>query len=158
MDGIAAAEQLRDENLEYFKVLSTVPMIHRDDTAAWQMVSMQPLIQLNENGTVYRIVDNPACRDSNQYWTPPAIWFEAYGAFRSIVEDSSHHFVYPMVSGDITIFDNWRVYHGRQGFPDQGEAQSRFMTGMYCTRTHLNSAVRLLEARLMATDSAVASS
>jgi hypothetical protein len=50
------------------------------------------------------------------------------------------------------------VYHGRNGFPDAGEesnsnadqqaSSSRFMTGLYATRTHLHSAVRMLEKEL----------
>ena len=132
-------------------------MIHRDDTAAWQMMSLKPLIQLHADGSLHRVEDNPSCRDSNMYWNPPHDWYEAYSVYRGIVEDATRHFHYAMEPGDITIFDNWRVYHGRNGFPtgdddssSSGQQQralpSRFMTGLYVARTHFHSAVRMLEA------------
>lgn len=144
-DGFSAGYRLQEEFPHFFTSLCTFPITHRDDTTKWKMMYQAPIIEFDQTtNSIICIRDNPAPRDTASGFIPIE-WYTAYKKFREFVDDEAQHFVYKMQPGDVTIFDNWRLYHGR--FSYSGD-RVRTMNGMYTQRTHLKSAIRMLEADL----------
>ena len=72
--------------------------------------------------------------------------YQAIKAFWSIVNADDAQVKYPMESGDLHIFDNQRVLHGRTGFdPAQGE---RHLQQCSVNRDEFHNTLRTLAARL----------
>jgi alpha-ketoglutarate-dependent taurine dioxygenase len=53
-------------------------------------------------------------------------WYRAYDRFVRLVRDPRHHYRFPLRSGDVLIYDNHRVLHGRTAFRG-----ARWVRGVY---------------------------
>ena len=72
--------------------------------------------------------------------------YQAIKAFWNIVNADDMKVEYPMRSGDLHIFDNQRILHGRTGFdPGQGE---RHLQQCSVNRDEFHNTLRTLAARL----------
>jgi trimethyllysine dioxygenase len=67
--------------------------------------------------------------------------FDALTEFDAIANDPAVQFELALRPGDMVIFDNWRVLHGRRSF-----VGARHIAGGYVNREDLESTLRLLDA------------
>jgi trimethyllysine dioxygenase len=65
--------------------------------------------------------------------------YEALGAFDRLIQDRANQFAFGQRPGDMVIFDNWRLLHGRHAFTGQ-----RHMVGSYLNREDFESRLRVL--------------
>ena len=138
-DGIAAAETLRAEDPAAFDCLTRHPVCF-----AWQdettiLEAQAPIISLGHDGQPNGIRFNHRSLASPHL--PLSLqteWRRAYRAFARILSRPSQQTRFQMASGDIIIFDNERMLHGRTAFPP---GSGRWLQGAYADRDGLLSAI-----------------
>ena len=146
-DGLRAVLSLKQEEAEAYHVLASTPVHYADSQPKFRLSCLAPLIEESGNGRILRIRDNPALRCSADWPVPPqdrARWFEAYQEFRLRLEDPNFSAEFKMVPGEVTVFDNWRVFHARRSYQPRSDGQfHRTMAGCYAERSHFDSATTL---------------
>jgi len=124
VDGFAVANRLREESLESFELLSTVPVnfdAKVEDRDDWRV--MGRIISLAADGVVEGIRYNG--NSIGQLDLPDVLIASMYAAlekFESILYDKSLWWRPLLQPGDLLVIDNHRVLHGREAFdPIAGE-------------------------------------
>lgn len=80
--------------------------------------------------------------------------YDALGNYAEILEDPRNRFEYLLREGDVALFDNRRVLHGRREFIDQNEGQgragetNRWLKGCYLEEDAVLDKRRVLAGRL----------
>jgi len=141
VDGFDAADRLKREDPGASELLSKndVSFHYESDDAC--LDSSGPIITLNAAGRPRRI------RINNRSMSPLQLDFElvmpfykALFKFRSLLEDEVSQHQFRMQAGDLIVFDNERILHGRVG-----EAiGTRHLQGCYADRDGLLSTLRVL--------------
>ncbi|XP_071530345.1 gamma-butyrobetaine dioxygenase-like [Panulirus ornatus] len=123
-DGLFAAESLRRNHPDAFKILTTTDAYFWDKGHAnysWEMdefykISKMPILTLNSDNEVIRVAVNNAIRDS--YLDLPShkvkSFYVAMKLLNDILYDNSVRF--KMDAGDMMTLDNVRCLHGREGY------------------------------------------
>lgn len=138
-DGFAAAETLRAEDPAAFDCLTRHPVRFAWRDAANILESHAPIISLGHDGQPNAIRFNHRSLASPHL--PVSLqteWRRAYRAFARILSRPRQQTRFQMASGDIIIFDNERMLHGRTAFPP---GSGRWLQGAYADRDGLLSAI-----------------
>tara|TARA_Y100001960_G_scaffold204260_1_gene213338 strand:+ start:135 stop:1127 length:993 start_codon:yes stop_codon:yes gene_type:complete len=148
VDGFNAAESLRKTAPDLFRILTEVPVFfQRRSLPEEDMQSHRRMITLDIDGEVEGV------RFTDRTLPPQDLpdhlmekTYQAIKAFWNIVNADDVKVEYSMNSGDLHIFDNQRVLHGRTGFdPAQGE---RHLQQCSVNRDEFHNTLRTLAARL----------
>ena len=152
-DGFAMAEDLRDEDPEAFRLLCDVaiPFRFHDDSADIRV--HRPVITLGSKGEVIEIRYNAHL--AGIFDMPAEImpaYYRAYRAYMAKTRDPKYRLTLKLKAGEMVVFDNGRVLHGRDSFdPSTG---FRHLHGCYVDRGEFFSRLRLLARKI---DVAIAS-
>ena len=147
VDGFRAAETLRRRDPAAFRLLSRHPIDFRFQDDESDIRFRAPTIGLDEAGAVAEVRFNFAVMDaidapSKQMGT----LCRALRTFAALVRDPALECRYRLRPGELLVFDNRRVLHGRAAFdPSTGR---RHLQGCYVDRDQLLSRIRVLERRL----------
>jgi len=142
-DGFAMAEDLRREDPEAFQLLCEVAIPFRffDDTADIRV--HRPVITLGAAGEVIEIRYNAHLAgvfDMSADIMPA--YYRAYRAYMAKTRDPKYRLTLKLKAGEMVVFDNRRVLHGRDAFdPSTG---FRHLHGCYVDRGEFASRLRLL--------------
>ncbi|XP_045107579.1 gamma-butyrobetaine dioxygenase-like [Portunus trituberculatus] len=168
-DGFSAALKLQEMNPKYYEIL-TQTMVDfvdfgiedgRKFYASWRALRLAlfplPVIhcnmlrcRLDAEGTVKNINWNQMTRDSCFGVSSEAatLWYEATLTFRDIIQDENNLITRKLQPGDLLVFDNLRVLHGRTGYNAmQGE---RRLQGCYWEWDTVSSFRRVLRREMTA--------
>ncbi len=142
-DGFALAEQVRATDPEAFSLLArtAVPFRYRSTDA--ELYAERPLIQLSCRGEVAAVHYNS--RSIAPLRLPPGettAFYAAYRRFALLLRDSRLQLRLRLADGDLVVFDNQRVLHGRTAFASANYA--RHLRGCYLTRDSVHGAAALL--------------
>jgi alpha-ketoglutarate-dependent taurine dioxygenase len=157
-DGFAAAERLRSEDPEAFKLLSKYGYDAERDFIASRVDSGQehnksllvsrkhPIFTLDDNGDLVRIVYNEVFRTPLtlpfDIFTP---WYAAFNKFVTLIHSEEFETTVEMSAGRFLIMHNWRVMHGRAG---NRASSTRTVVGGTVTREGFFSrATQLMQTR-----------
>ena len=147
VDGYAVAEALRARDPQAFRILSTTPVrfLFRDrDT---ELMSSAPLIELDASGNVDTIRFSP--RLDFVPLLPPAelsAFYRARRDFGHALRSEEFEIRFLLNKGDLVMFDNCRLLHGRTGFnPQEG---LRHLQGCYIDIDGPRSKYRVLQRGL----------
>jgi len=150
VDGIAVVEALRARDPEAFQVLSTTPVRFRYRDPATELVASAPPIELDVSGKVKTIHFSP--RLDFVPLLPPALltaYYRARRVFDHMLRSSEFEIRFLLHSGDLVMFDNCRLLHGRTSFdPAQG---LRHLQGCYIDIDGPRSLYRVLRRRSAST-------
>jgi gamma-butyrobetaine dioxygenase len=142
-DGFWIADRVRGEDPEAFRVLCETPIPYRFRDAGTDLRYAAPVIGRNRDGT-YREV-----RFHNALMAPldvPPERIEAtYAALRSfdrLARSEDAQVVVRLRAGDVMVFDNRRVLHGRTAFDPRGGTRRLF--GLYVDDDIWRSRIRVL--------------
>lgn len=142
-DGVTIAEDLRASEPALFELLATQSIPFRFHDADFDIRRRQKVINLDENGAVTEICFNAHLAD--MFDMPAARIAEYYRAYRTFVamlRDPSYRIEFALKSGEMVVFDNRRVLHGRAAFdPATGH---RHLRGFYVDRGEFDSRLRVL--------------
>lgn len=142
-DGFALAEQLRQEDPAAFEILARtpVPFAYRSRNAA--LSAERPLIQLSCRGEVVAVHYNNRSIQPMPFAAEAAErYYGAYRRFAMLLREPRFMLRFMMRSGDLVVFDNQRILHGRTGFASA--RHPRHLQGCYLTRDSVFSRAALL--------------
>ncbi|MZR13335.1 DUF971 domain-containing protein [Maritimibacter sp. DP07] len=142
-DGVAVARDLRARDPEAFEVLSTVTVPFRFHDRHTDIRSRKTVIALDTRGEVSEICFNAHLADILDL--DPGIMTPFYRAYRLLMEmtrDPAYGIALRLGAGEMVVFDNRRVLHGREAFdPATG---FRHLHGCYVDRGEWDSRIRVL--------------
>lgn len=146
-DGYALAEHVRVTDPDAFSLLArtAVPFRYRSKDA--ELYAERPLIQLSCRGEVAAVHYNS--RSIAPLRLPPGetrAFYAAYRRFALLLRDSRHQLRVRLADGDLVVFDNQRVLHGRTAFSSANHV--RHLRGCYLTRDSVYGAAALLRRAL----------
>jgi len=144
-DGFRAVALLRREAPHKLALLSSRPIryAYRDERS--ELSSDVPVVVLGPDGLPAALHVNNRSKGI-PVGTPEAVeeWYEAYFALLSLLERPEAEVVYRLEPGQLIVFDNLRVLHGRRGFSGEGV---RRLQGCYADRDALLSRLAVLGRR-----------
>jgi len=146
VDGIAVGEALRARDPQAFRVLSTTPVRFRYRDSATDLVASAPPIELDVGGKVRTIHFSPRL-DFVPLLPPPRLtaYYQARRLFDHMLRSTEFEIRFLLASGDLVMFDNCRLLHGRTSFdPKQG---LRHLQGCYIDIDGPRSLYRVLRRR-----------
>jgi len=161
-DGLALAEYVREHHPDAFRLLTTVEMTHSSrntlysregaprsvydqssSPAPFELVHTHPIIQLDEDGLVEKVVQSETkrgvCALSYDVYNE---FMEAYELWTQLCEDPRFikHFDWP--EGTMVVTNNYRTLHGRASVPP---GMARTMCFGYVTKILVENRYRLLK-------------
>ena len=146
VDSLAVAEQVRAEDPQGFALLSRIPVRFEYRDATTHLVSVKPMIELDGQGQMTGVHYSPRLDDI------PLMSQEdtrRYHAARKrlglLFEDPGYELRFRLNAGEMMMFDNNRVLHGRTSFdPSEGHRQ---LQGCYVDRDGPRSQYLVLQRK-----------
>jgi gamma-butyrobetaine dioxygenase len=130
VDGFAVADALRREDPAAFKILSETPVRFRYQDPSTELTASAPPIELDVTGAVRTIHFSPRL-DFVPLMPPDRLsaYYRARRAFDHRLRGNEFQIEFLLQSGDLVMFDNCRLLHGRTRFnPAEG---LRHLQGCY---------------------------
>ncbi|CAJ2508251.1 Uu.00g094370.m01.CDS01 [Anthostomella pinea] len=122
VDGFYAASLLKSEDPKAFEVLSQVRLPWHASGNKGITISpdkMYPVLEVDETtGRVHRLRWNNDDRGVVPFGSlySPMEWYAAARKWNEILRRKSVEYWFQLKPGNVLIFDNWRVLHGRSAF------------------------------------------
>ena len=146
-DGFAIAEHLRKTEPEAFGTMSRTPVPFWYRAAGVDLYAERPLIELSCTGAVTAVnYNNRAIRPVRLPAAECSAYYASYRKFAGLLREPRLQMVTRLKDGDLAIFDNRRVLHGRTGFASP--QHPRHLQGCYLTRDSVYSETAVLRRQL----------
>jgi alpha-ketoglutarate-dependent taurine dioxygenase len=142
-DGFAIAAHLRTIAPDVFAILTQtpVPFLYRSKDA--ELFAERPLIQLSCAGEVAAVHYNSRSIAPLRLSARDALsFYGAYRRFASLLRDPRFHLQFRLGDGDVVLFDNQRILHGRTPF--SSARFPRHLRGCYLTKDSVRSEAAML--------------
>lgn len=142
-DGYAMAEDLRQNDSDAFDLLSTIAIPFRFHDGETDLRIHRPVITLDPSGAVIELRWNAHL--AGVFDMEPGLmvpYYRAYRAFMQRTRDPAFQVTLKLQAGEMVVFDNRRVLHGREAFdPSTG---FRHLQGCYVDRGEFDARLRVL--------------
>ena len=146
-DGFALAEHLRVTAPEAYRILSHTPVPFRYQAAGADLYAERPLIELSCTGAVAAVnYNNRAIQPLRLPAAECVACYDAYRSFAELLREPGMQMATRLGDGDLVVFDNRRVLHGRTGFASA--RHPRHLQGCYLTRDSVFSTTAVLRRQL----------
>ena len=147
VDSLAVAQQLQQEDPHGFALLASVPVRYEYRDADNWLVSVQPMIELTGQGAMMGVFYSPRLDDiALMSEDDTRVYHSARKRFGMLLADPRFELRLRLEPGQLMMFDNNRVLHGRTSFdPSEGHRQ---LQGCYIDRDSPRSLYRVLSRRL----------
>jgi len=148
-DGFALAEHLRATAPGAFAQLTqvAVPFLYR--AKGVELYAERPMIQLSCRGEVSAVhYNNRSIAPLRLAARDTAPFYAAYRRFATLLRDPRFHLRFTLREGDLVVFDNQRILHGRTAF--SSAKFPRHLRGCYLTRDSVYCEAALLRRELEA--------
>jgi len=140
VDGFAVAEQIRRQDPKAFATLTTTIVPGHYIEAGVHLRAERPAIRLDEHANVAQISFNNYDRAPMKLPnTEMTEFYRAYGELHRRINDRNNWLKIRLNSGDVLLFDNWRLLHGRMEYTGK-----RLFIGCYHNREDFESRRRVL--------------
>ena len=147
VDGYRVADELRQLDCTSFDLLSSTPLRFRYADEGAELETWAPVIECDARGSVSVVRFN--ARSALPSPTPAgevSAWYRAYAAFAHLIREPRFVVEVSLQPGDLMLFDNRRVLHGRSGYDPRVGA--RHLQGCYADVDSLRSSIAVLERAL----------
>ena len=144
-DGFRAAETLGSRSPQQLELLAhiEVPFTYRD--AETELVHHVPIVRLDAGGHPTAVhVNNRSKGVPDEDAPVVGAWYEVYFDLLDLLEGANALVRLRLEPGDVIVFDNLRVLHGRSAFSGAGDRRLR---GCYADRDALFSTLAVLERK-----------
>ena len=133
VDSLAVAEQVRAEDPEGFDLLSRIPVRFEYRDASTHLVSVKPLVELDGEGHMTGVHYSPRLDDIPLMSQEDTVHYHrARKRLGTLFEDPAYELRFRLNAGEMMMFDNNRILHGRTSFnPSEGHRQ---LQGCYVDR------------------------
>jgi gamma-butyrobetaine dioxygenase len=147
LDSFRIAERLRREDPKSFALLTSVPIPYRFHDRDDDIRIDRPLIGLDERGRLFDVRYSAHLMDAFHMESDVMIdYYHAFRKFMSATRDPADRISFKLGAGEMAVFDNRRVLHGREAFnPATGH---RLLRGFYIDRGEIDSRIRTLSRDL----------
>ena len=143
-DGFAIAEHLREAAPAAFECLTRTPVPFQYRSKDAELYAERPLIQLSCAGAVQAVhYNNRSIAPLRLAAADAAEFYAAYRCFAKLLREPRFHLQFRLRDGDLVVFDNQRIMHGRTAF--SSARFPRHLRGCYLTRDSVYSAAGLLQ-------------
>ncbi|NEQ16297.1 MAG: hypothetical protein F6K44_21820, partial [Moorea sp. SIO3E2] len=122
-----------------FSLLTKVDMPGHYLEVDTHLETRQPLIKLDAENQVKRIRFNHMDRAPFYWGEQTTQVYEALWEWRKIIDDPANQYRFRLTPGNVLLFDNWRLLHGRLAY--EGE---RRMVNCYLNMEDFESRLRIL--------------
>lgn len=142
-DGFAVAEDLRRADVAAFDLLVNTQIPFRFHDEDYDICGRKAVINLDDQGRVNEICFNPHL--ANTLDIAPQLmqaYYRAYQTFMKMTKGPDYKVSIMLSAGEMVVFDNRRVLHGRDAFDPQ--SGSRYLHGCYVDRGEFESRIRVL--------------
>ena len=138
VDGFSVADQLKREDEKLYNAMSRIGVIgiYKGDGAILQ--AERPILRHDDQGKLTQVTFNNYDRATMRL--PEPDMSQLYAGIRyldRLFNHPSYQWRYQLQAGQMLIFDNWRILHGRGAFKGK-----RKMAGAYINREDFMSALR----------------
>jgi len=145
VDGLNIARIIEQKHPEAYRLLGTVPIPGQYIGDGAHLVAQRPVLRHDGSGRLVQVSFNNHDRAPFQLPEPQmSALYEALGIFDRLIQDPAQQFIFGQRPGDMVIFDNWRLLHGRLAFEGQ-----RHLAGAYLNREDYESRMRVLSDQPM---------
>jgi gamma-butyrobetaine dioxygenase len=152
VDALRVMEDLRVEAPEHFKLLAEYAIPSRFHDGEHDIRQQHHIINLNTYGEIVEIKFNAHL--AGVFDLPESIMHKYYLAYRDLMgrlREPRYTVKLKLEAGDMAVFDNRRVMHGRDAFdPSTG---ARHLRGCYVDRSEFQSRLRVLGNRFSTSES-----
>ena len=146
-DGFALAAHLRETAPDDFALLTRTPVPFRYRGTGANLYAERPLIELSCTGGISAVAyNNRSIQPLRLPARACAAYYAAYRRFALLLREARFQLATRLENGDLAMFDNRRVLHGRSGYASARHA--RHLQGCYVTRDSVYSSTALLRERL----------
>ena len=133
VDGFGVAMELKQKNKEYFDLLTSVGVRWENDggTQTSALYCISPHIKLDSSGKIiHQIYYSPKSGGYAPYLPPDDLdkFFKARWMFAKMLNEEKRIASFRLKKGDVWIFNNMRILHGRTAFNPSGK---RHLQGSY---------------------------
>lgn len=143
VDGFNIARKIKGAHPDVYDTLSTIPVPGQYIGDGAYLVAQRPVFRHDASGKLVQVSFNNHDRAPFVLPEPQmSRLYDALGVFDHMIQDRSNQFAFGQRPGDMVIFDNWRLLHGRLAFQGQ-----RHMVGAYLNREDFESRMRVLSAQ-----------
>ena len=139
VDGLRIAEELRAADPEAYQTLATVEVTGRYIGDGAHLMATRPVLR-HDHGRLVQVTFNNY--DRAPFRLPDAemrAFYRALKAFEALANDARLQWRHPLRPGEVLLFDNWRVLHGRAAYEG-----ARRLCGAYLNREDFDSRLRVL--------------
>ncbi|NRB18373.1 MAG: TauD/TfdA family dioxygenase [Rhodobacteraceae bacterium] len=149
VDGFRAAERLREENQDWFDVLSQYcarfEYAGEDDVI---LRSRRPMIELSPDGELVgiRFNNRSLAAVTDVPFDKMDSYYAAYRRLGEIIDDPEMEVTFRLNPGESFVVDNTRVLHARKAYAGAG---TRWFQGCYADKDGLLSKLAGLQARTL---------
>jgi gamma-butyrobetaine dioxygenase len=146
VDGFAVAQALREEEAQAFEILSRTPVRFKYIDAGTELTASAPPIELDVTGALKAVHFSPRL-DFVPLFAPEQLeaYYRARRLFDHRLRAPEFEIRFLLKEGDLVMFDNCRLLHGRTGFdPTEG---LRHLQGCYIDIDGPRSLWRVLRRR-----------
>ena len=142
-DALAVVNEYREQHPEYYQLLCElqVPWHFVDDVT--DLRQHRPVIGLHRDGSFKGLTFNAHLAGVPDF--APAVMYDFYAAFRALmlaIRTSKHNIEYVLKPGEMVIFDNQRILHGRASF--DANSGERHLRGYYIEHNEIENRIRTL--------------
>ena len=146
LDGLAVANDLREQFPEDFKLLSetAVPFYFEHDNQ--DVRARQRVIELDENGDVSGVTISQHMADVfdlPQHFMDR--YYPAFCRFGRMLQADKYLMRFRIAAGECIVFDNHRIVHGRSAY--SATSGDRYLRGTYADRGEMCSTYRALTSK-----------
>jgi len=141
VDGFNAAKRLKDENPDYFNLLSKYcARFEYNGDKGVHLQSRRPMIELSPDGELIAIRFNSrsVAPITDVPYEDMTNYYKAYRAFSDIINDPILTVNFKLNLGECFIVDNTRVLHARTAYSGEG---TRWLQGCYVDKDGLLSTI-----------------
>lgn len=139
VDGLQIAADIKREDPALFADMTRIGVTGLYKGDGVELRARRPIFRLGPDGEIAQVTFNNYDRDTVRL--PDADMRQLYAAIRNFEARANapeYQWRYTLKPGEMLVFDNWRVLHGRGAF--QGR---RKMSGAYVNREDYESCVRM---------------
>jgi alpha-ketoglutarate-dependent taurine dioxygenase len=141
VDGMAAAERLRAHDVEAFNTLCQTPILYRFEDPGVDLTAERTMLEVDTHAQFRAVYYNDRSIAPLPLKGPRLKkYYAAYRQFAALLHEPARFVVCRLEPGDLVLFDNTRVLHGRTAF----SGGSRHIQGCYVDADGLYSSLAVL--------------
>ena len=139
VDGFKIAEIIKKDNKELFEILSTINVKGSYIGDGVFLEAERPIFNLNSKKEIFQVSFNNYDRAPFRFEKDLTIkFYEAIRTFDLMANSKEYQWRHILKPGELLIFNNWRVLHGRGSFDG-----TRKISGCYINKEDFDSSCKM---------------